>query len=147
MWTSILIAAIVMVIVICGLGFGWIVDRERLRLKRLRFKNREFVDVDELIKKHFPDVPDIQDSMVHWWNRAASILEIDPRLLRPDDRFDDKLAPVAGFLMSDEILELEELIDDLGLSTETKLNTLGEYVLFLARQRRAEEKEIEGGQN
>jgi hypothetical protein len=119
-------------------------ERERRRLKISRFVARELVPVDRLIESLPGRTAFTGSSLVQCWKTAASVLKIDPRLLRPSDRFDHELAPVKGFPVEDELVELgellQEVIDESGMTEDyancdLKLETFGEYVRFLARLR------------
>lgn len=115
----------------------WISERHRHQLKLSRFADRELIEVEDLARTSFPDCADLSDSLIFWWKRGASILRIDGRLLRKDDRFDGVLAPVDGFPTEDELVELGELVEEIasGSTAElesTPLDTFGECILFLA---------------
>lgn len=124
-------------LVTSALVISWVMQKHRRRLKASRFATRPTIAVDQLIAESYSSEPEYHDVLAHWWKKSAAILGIDARLLRSKDRFDRELAPVAGFPVEDEIVQLDELIDDLALGeqlsqTALKLETFGEYVWFLA---------------
>ena len=93
--------------------------------------------MEQLVAIYASDDAEARQELAQWWNKVASVLRIDAGLLRPSDRFDSELAPLAGFPIEDEIVALNDLIDDLGLSDQQKqqlsrLETFGELVSFLS---------------
>ena len=117
-----------------------IVEQHRRRLKASRFADREPIEAERLVATYFANDndTDYHNELIYWWKKAASILGIDARLLRPTDRFDCELAPVPGFsLTEDELVEMGELIDEIdpdhSEGQKYKPETLGDYVEFLAR--------------
>jgi len=113
-------------------------EKHRRKVKLSRFDDREIIDVKDLVRSSFPANADLSEPLVYWWNRAASVLRIDPQLLRKDDRFDRILAPVRGYLSRDEIDELDDLIEKVlpkfsKRLQSTPLNTFGECVLYFAQ--------------
>ncbi len=130
---------VVLAIGLCAISvLVWMTERHRRKTKLLRFTGREFIDVEDLIRSSFPTNANISYSLVFWWNRAAAVLRIDPRLIRKGDRFDGILAPVKGCFSRDEIMELDDLIEEVlpKFSKQlqaTPLNTFGECVLYFAQ--------------
>lgn len=125
-----------LVLVVTALLLGWITERYRKAVKTSRFTSRQPIPVNDLVAMHFAADSNSIDALVHWWKRAASLLGIDPRLLRPSDRFDRELAPVTGFPVEDELGQLDGLIEELCQGQQQneipKLGTFGECVLYLA---------------
>jgi hypothetical protein len=139
----------IIILVAIAVFLGWVSERQRRKLKTLRFKTRTPVPVEELVAAHFRDDVDSRERLVYWWKRGASLLGVDATLLRPDDRFDCELAPVAGFLAEDELVDLDELIDELGFAAQRppgKLETFGEYVQFVVRAEASDRRQRSSGE-
>jgi hypothetical protein len=100
---------VTLTLVLTALVLGWAIERHRRTLKASRFRSREPIPVEQLVAAYVTDDAESRVRLVYWWKRAASILRIDAELLRPDDRFDRELAPVPGFPIEDELVELNEL--------------------------------------
>lgn len=128
--------AIFLLAVLIAALVGWGFETHRRKLKRCRFSDRNLIPVDTIVSKHFGD-SEKHSQLIYWWNEVSKKLKLDARKLRPDDRFDKELAPVEGFVTEDETIQLDDLIDDLGLSqvrlkSNKTLDTIGELVEFLA---------------
>jgi hypothetical protein len=126
----------VLIAILIAALIGWGLESHRRQLKRGRLSDRNSIPVDTIVSKHFDDA-EKHAQLIYWWNEVSKTLKLDARKLRPDDRFDKELAPVEGFITEDETIQLNDLIDDLGLSqvrlkSNKTLDTIAELVEFLA---------------
>ena len=131
-----LVIAVLVVLFCIILLLVRLAESHRRKERLSRFADRDPIDLDELVPSSFPKNGDLIEPLRYWWNRAASILRIDPRLLRREDRFDEMLGPVKGHPVEDEVSELGDLVEEAApASKELKspLNTFGECVLYLAQ--------------
>ncbi|MEO1497382.1 MAG: hypothetical protein AAFV43_09555 [Planctomycetota bacterium] len=114
----------------------WKVEQHRRSVKCRRLADRAKLSVADLVRKSFPNQRDISDDLEHWWVKSASILRLDPGLLRSEDRFDGVLSPVDGYLGEDEIEELGAIVEEQAPGSITlvdrTLDTFGDYVLHMA---------------
>ena len=112
----------------------------RIRRKRQRFADRPALPCDRIYQTYFAesalDPIDVQES----WTELANTLKLDPQRLRPTDRFDRELAPVAGTTKLDELDVLEAV---LALRVRTRglqvvdletLETIDDYVRATSRR-------------
>lgn len=81
--------------------------RQRLPLKLQRFKGRDFMSINEIHNKYYPDYK--IERFIELWNEIASAVEVPPELIRPTDRFDEVLGPVKGYEIASESDALEEI--------------------------------------
>jgi hypothetical protein len=84
-----------------------LIERERIASKRKRFELRPALEIDEIYERFFKDKADYKRFVIHW-AKISEILQLDPKLLLPTDRFDFELSRAEGFPMYDEIEDLEE---------------------------------------
>lgn len=66
-------------------------------LKR-RLRDRKLLELDELFANSQLPLSVTKEQWVERWSEIALILEIDPRCLRPTDRFDKELLEENGLL-------------------------------------------------
>ncbi len=131
-------AIVVIVCVICvAATIALLHERHRLNLKRQRFSDRERIEVLQQLQSQCPHSQAEHASMAYWWRRCAAILKVEEHRLRPDDRFDGILRPVAGFFTEDETSQLSDfVIEQCRLPADcdlSQIETLGELVEFLVR--------------
>ena len=117
----------------------------RIRRKRQRFADRPALPCDRIYQTYFAesglDPIDVQES----WTELANTLKLDPQRLRPTDRFDRELGPVAGTTKLDELDVLEVVlairVRTLGLqAVDQTLETLEDYIRATSRRSRAYEQ-------
>lgn len=82
--------------------------RERLPEKRQRFQTRQSTSIKEIFETYYAKDSLNESEFISIWIDIASILELDPEKIRPEDRFDTELAPVKGYMVEDELADLEE---------------------------------------
>lgn len=115
----------------------------RIRRKRQRFADRPALPCDRIYQTYFAesglDPIDVQES----WQELANTLKLDPQRLRPTDRFDRELAPVAGTTKLDE-LDVLEAVAALRVRTRAlpcvnwiTVETIDDYVRATSRRFRA----------
>ncbi len=82
----------------------------RIRRKQQRFAHRPALPWDRIYQTFFAesglDPIDVDQS----WQELATTLKLDPQRLRPTDRFDRELGPVAGTTQLDELDVLEAVL-------------------------------------
>ena len=82
----------------------------RIPCKRQRFAHRPALPWDRIYQTFFAesglDPIDVEQS----WQELATTLKLDPQRLRPTDRFDRELGPVAGTTQLDELDVLEAVL-------------------------------------
>jgi hypothetical protein len=83
-------------------------ERERLPEKRQRFQTRQSISLKEIFEIYYAKDSLNESEFISLWIDIASILELDPEKIRPEDRFDTELAPVKGYMVEDELADLEE---------------------------------------
>lgn len=118
----------------------------RIRRKQQRFAHRPALLWDRIYQTFFAesglDPIDVEQS----WQELATTLKLDPQRLRPTDRFDRELGPVAGTTKLDELDVLEAV---LALRVRTRglpavdletLETLDDYIRATSRRFRAGEQ-------
>ena len=115
----------------------------RIRRKRQRFAHRSALPCDRIYQTYFAesglDPMDVQES----WKELANTLKLDPQRLRPTDRFDRELAPVAGTTKLDE-LDVLETVAALRVRTRAlpsvnwiTVETIDDYIRATSRRSRA----------
>ncbi len=120
----------------------------RIRRKRKRFAHRSALPCDRIYQTYFAesglDQIDVQES----WQELATTLKLDSQRLRPTDRFDRELAPVAGTTKLDELDVLEAVLairvrarSLQAVDLET-LDTIDDYIRATSRRSRACEQPV-----
>jgi hypothetical protein len=134
MVTTIVIASIFGV-ALCAIA-AWRFESKRLQKKRSRFSDREKLSLDELYSKYFEPTGLQKDVVVTYWQRVADTMGLEAGRLRPTDRFDSELRPVAGHLVEDEIADLNQFFElevkRRKLVVPGKPKTLGDLMNVLA---------------
>lgn len=110
---------------------------KRARLSHLT--GREAMSPEEICRQYFDPAGLRQEVLVRQWREAANNLELPAELLRPTDRFDTELKPLAGWPLYDD--QIEDLFawatrraKALGTTIDlTGVQTLGDFVTLLAR--------------
>lgn len=144
--------AILAAVFFAAIVLVWMTELHRRKSRTLRFSGRDLIEIQDIVKTSFPQQQEISDLLIYWWGKAASILRIDGRLLRSDDRFDGVLSRIRGFPTEDESDELCEIIEEISPDSHTKLalnplETFGECVLFLAIESGKQETKKRRGQD
>ena len=117
------------------------IESSRIIAKQTRFKNRESILVEDIYEKYFSNFDLNKRSFIENWRKAASLLKLDPTLLRPDDGFEKELSPVKGSMASDETEELDFMLIDYCKKKGIKrkdLNTpktFGEFIIIVTEKR------------
>lgn len=75
------------------------------RVRTSRFTGRETLSPEEIYRRYFHDTGLRQDVVVRQWQETAKSLELPSELLRPTDRFDTELRPLAGWPLYDDQVE------------------------------------------
>ncbi len=88
------------------------IEARRLPTKQARFKDRENLNVEEIYQRYFSESGLKKEKVIDIWMKIAQTLHLEPGRLRPTDRFDAELAPVRGYHVEDELIDLEELARD-----------------------------------
>jgi hypothetical protein len=122
-------------------SLGWFyfaLEYGRIRKKRKRFRYREARNLESLFEEYYSKTLHDKVRFEYVWNRIAQILKLDPKRLRPQDRFSCELAPVSGAEIDDELDELEEFIleeiGQIGIDADIqKIKTLNDLVMNICR--------------
>lgn len=109
------------------------------RVRRNRLTGREAMSPEEIYAQYFDAAGLQQEVLVRQWREAASSLELPAELLRPTDRFDTELKPLAGWPLYDD--QIEDLFawatrraKALGTAIDlTGVQTLGDFVTLLTQ--------------
>jgi hypothetical protein len=96
-------------LLVCG-RLAYRIEAKRLPTKRARFADRENLNVEEIYERYFSDSGLKKEEVIDLWIKIAQTLHLEPGRLRPTDRFDAELAPVRGYLVEDELVDLEDLV-------------------------------------
>ncbi len=115
-------------------------DRRRVAAKRERFVGRQPLDSGEIYRTYYQSSGLEKESVRYYWDAVARLLALDARRLRPGDRFDEELAPVAGKELGDEIEDLGEFLElesrEKSIEFEpSELNTLDDLIRVFGAKR------------
>lgn len=91
---------------------GILLEFNRIKERRLRFAHRKQIAVSDIYNQFYSKIINDKERFVFLWTKIGEILKIDPRLLRPDDRFDGILAPVKGSEINDELEDIDDFFSD-----------------------------------
>lgn len=114
---------------------GLCAERLRVKRKKSRFTGRENLPLEQIYRLYYSDSGLSQNSVLEVWQELAKRLAIAPGLLRPDDRFDNQLAPENGFPTEDELADVEAYMQELAEKSTVSLGniqTFGDAVRILA---------------
>ena len=123
---------------LCGgavLFSSWYIKRARLS----RFAGREAMSLTALYEQFFHDSGLPQEVVLQLWQAAAQTLKLPAELLRPTDRFDRELQPMAEWHIHDDYNErlaawAEGEAKQHGMKMDLMpIQTLGELITLLAR--------------
>lgn len=98
-----------------------------------RFLDRSPKEFGEVFELYFSGKGYDREIFEKQWGKMGELLNLNPKLMLPSDRFDRELAPVKGFRVGDELEDLSEWINDQlrdkGLKRlPCELGTLGEVI-------------------
>ena len=99
----------ILVIVVGGI-IATLIEQRRLPEKRKRFDHRESISLKKIFANYYANANLDESDFRRIWNEVASILELEPQKLRPEDRFENELSPVKGYFVEDELLDLQEYL-------------------------------------
>ncbi|PYV31774.1 MAG: hypothetical protein DMG22_15575 [Acidobacteria bacterium] len=99
----------------CLLGFAlalpWVIWGPKYNRRRLaRIGDREAIAPKEFYRRFYAGSSLSEDVVVKLLNEVAEAAEVPPGLIRPDDRFDDQLAPTRNW--DDSLVELIWAMED-----------------------------------
>lgn len=128
---------IILGLVVALVGYGVFWEARRRWKRRARFAGRAVLSDAEIFAQFYAQSDLRPEAVAKYWNEVGRLMRVPAGRLRPSDRFDVELAPVAGAEMADEIEELGEFFDDerqrLGLSVNLKqMKTLDELIRAFA---------------
>ena len=106
---AIIVSALFLCVVVGAALAVWR-ERQRLANKRARFAGRLTLLPEEIHKRTYLGSHIELDQFLMVWGDIASLLKLDPTKLRPEDRFDDVLGPVSGFMAEDETADVDDYI-------------------------------------
>ena len=96
--------AVVMIVVLGSAAA--IVSMLHVRHARLEpFSNREPLSPEQIFSRFYKENNLREEAVVWIWREVANILAVPPEKLRPTDKFDDELKPLAGWHFYDDHLE------------------------------------------
>jgi hypothetical protein len=84
---------------------AWNVIPHRRKLER--FANRQDLSLDSIYSQFFEANNLPKGLVLELWNEVATPLRIPPGKLRPEDRFNNELAPVKGWELDDDLLDVQ----------------------------------------
>jgi hypothetical protein len=96
------------------------------------------MDIEKLFLVYYSKSLNDKKKFRYVWTRIGQILQLDPRRLRPEDRFSFELAAVPEAEIDDELDELEEFfleeIGFMGTYVDIKnIKTINDLVMSVCR--------------
>ncbi len=130
------VTAVVVGLVVAGGVLAWNFIPHRRRLER--FADREDLSLDSIYSQFFAANNLPKGLVLELWNEVAVPLRVPSGKLRPSDRFDKELAPVKGWELDDDTLEVhwaaQRRLKKLGVNTDiSTVQTLRDYVEFFCK--------------
>ena len=124
------------IVCVLVLAVGLSIDKYRIQLKRKRFAARASKSFSQIYDEYFKSEGLPFQIVSKVWLNTAEKLRLDPQKLRPTDRFGYELAPVKGYPVEDEILDLADILNDIKDSEtlDLQLIDLGKFVVFVSKQ-------------
>ena len=124
------------VVIVGGAVLVWRFIPQRRRLER--FAGRDELSLDSVYSEFFAANKLPKELVLELWNEVAVPLRIPPGRLRPSDRFEKELAPVEGWELDDDTIEVHWAarcrLKKLGLDADiSTIRTLADYVEFFCR--------------
>src|SRR5438552_2763504 len=116
------------------LAWNFIPYRRRLE----RFADRDDLSLDGIYSQCFAAQNLPKGLVLELWNEVAAPLRVPPGKLRPPDRFDKELAPVKGWELDDDTIEVywaaKRRLTKLGVNADiSAIQTLQDYVEFFCK--------------
>lgn len=141
---TLLIVCVICLIVAIGLVFAHQLGHKKRRLAP--FVARDRLQSAQMYEAFSRTSEFSSDEICAAWKKVADALEIDPALLRPDDRFDTDFESFKVPLGESELTELEFTLTWAGKRAKTKWSpestkTVGDAVTFLCACEHAERAE------
>ena len=132
--TLVPVAVVVLAVVGGVLAWNFIPQRRKLE----RFADREDLSLDSIYSRFLAANNLPKGLVLELWNEVANRLRVPPGKLRPSDRFDNELAPVKGWELDDDTVEVhwaaQRRLKSLGVNADTgEVRTLRDYVEFFCK--------------
>lgn len=124
--------SIVVWAIVFGASFVGVVGLRLMSWKYRRnlIRDRESKDLDSIFEEYFADIGISRQSFLRVWTLIGQAYRIDPRKLRPEDRFDEELRKLELWTADEAIMVLEDELkrQEIDATRTTRVRSIGDFV-------------------